>query len=128
MSVFKIDGVSYDVGVKSLKRDFQVLDSEDTGRNLGGDLLRDVIGTYYNYTVEIFRKRASNKDYNDLYEKISSPEEFHDIEVPYGDTIYSFKGYIASGSDELKKIQNGENIWGGLSFKMIAKSPKRRPL
>lgn len=127
MALFKIDGIEYNVLVKSLKRNFQVLDGENTGRNLNGDMKRDVIGTFYNYSVEIESRNLSSAQYDELYEAISSADDFHNLELPYGQNIYSFKGYISNGSDELIYVREGENKWGKLSFNMIAKSPKRRP-
>ena len=128
MSLFKVDGKSYNVAVKSLKRTFQVLDGENAGRNLNGEMIRDVIGTYYNYSVEIARKEASPEEYDSLYEVISSTDDFHTFEMPYGQSVYTFKGYVSNGSDELRRIENNKKIWGNLAFNMIAKVPKRRPL
>lgn len=124
--MFSIDGIEFDVGVSAFKRNFQVLDGENAGRSLDGDMVRDVIGAYYNYSVELDRRWLTEEQYDNLYEIISSPEEFHTIVVPYGQTTYTYQGYITNGSDELI-IRNNKKYWNKLSFNMIAKSPKRRP-
>lgn len=127
MSVFKIDGRTYDVFVNEIKRTFQVLDGSNTARNLEGEMYRDVIGTFYNYSISIDPKLLSEEEYDSLYEVISSPDSFHSIEMPYGQTVYSFQGYITSGSDKLSRVnKNKLNEWDGLQFNIIAKEPKRR--
>ena len=51
--VFKVDGVSYNVIVPEggLKRQGRVLDGESVGRMLSGRMMRDIVGTYYNYAI-----------------------------------------------------------------------------
>ena len=52
---FVLDGVSYKVTVPvgGLKRSFKILDGRNAGRVLSGDMERDVIGTFYNYELQI---------------------------------------------------------------------------
>lgn len=127
-AAFSIDGRKYPgIAVLSLKRTFSVLDGDNAGRVMTGDMVRDVIGTFYNYAVELDSTELSLAEYDDLYEILSSPADFHTFVMPYGQTIYSFLGYVANGTDELFSMENGRNKWGTLSFNMIAKSPKRRP-
>lgn len=127
MAVFSIDGKSYRVLVKSLKRTFQVLDGENTGRTNDGDMFRDVIGTFYNYAVEVDTKILAQGEYDELYEVISAPKAFHDFVMPYGQEVYSYQGYITTGGDTLERMDHNGKRWNGLSFNMVAKSPKRRP-
>lgn len=126
MTKITIDGMDFTAAVTKLQRSFSVLDSENTGRTLAGDMQRDVIGTYYNYTVDIDTSFLSRSEYDTLYEKLSSPDEFHTMVLPYGQTTYSFKAYVTSGKDELKRIDKNGNLWDGISVNFIAKSPKRR--
>ena len=53
--IVTVDGTSYDVRVPAggLKRSFQVLDGENAGRTLSGRMVRDIIGTFYNYELQI---------------------------------------------------------------------------
>ena len=53
MAVFKIDGNSYDVEIGSIKRKFSVLDGDKAGRAADGSMMRNIIGTYYNYSMQI---------------------------------------------------------------------------
>ena len=58
--LFTVDGVSYKVRVPAggLTRSFQVLDGKNAGRLLSGTMERDIIGTFYNYQLQIERGRA----------------------------------------------------------------------
>ena len=123
----KIDGIEFAKAIINIKRSFSVLDGENTGRVIVGDMERDVIGTYYNYSATVDSSFMTLEEYDALYETISSPDEFHTMEVPYGQGTYVYKAYITSGSDELVLSKNGKNFWNNLSFNFIAKSPKRRP-
>ena len=46
---FIIDGRAFtkdELGIKVIGRNVQVLDGSNAGRSLGGDMIRDVIGSY----------------------------------------------------------------------------------
>ena len=123
---FKIDGLVFDVTVKKFGRNFNVLDTKNTNRTLDGVMHRDVIGTYYNYSLELETSNLNYEQYNQLYEIISSPDESHDVSFPYANSFYNFKAYITNGSDEVVKITDDWILWGNLKFNIIAMSPKRR--
>lgn len=127
--VFMIDGKAYNVIVPAsgIKRTFQVLDSENTTRTTTGVMIRDIKGTYYNYTIQVLPKLGYESDYDDLYENVSSPEEFHLIKVPYGQEILEYDAYVTSGEDTLITINDGGAQWTGLSLQFVAKQPRRYP-
>lgn len=127
-SVFTLDGVEYpDIHVKSLKRSFSVLDGSNAGRTMDGAMQRDIIGTYYNYSLEIDSDESSPQEYDSLYEALSAPENDHQLIVPYGQSVLAFRAYVANGEDELTKHYRS-NTWGELSINFVAMSPQRRPL
>lgn len=122
-----MDGVEYpNIHVVSLKRSFQILDGENAGRVMTGEMDRDIIGTYYNYSCEIDASGADRQEYDDFYEAISAPKDSHEITVPYGQKSISFQAYVTNGEDNLITMY-AENEWGGLSFNFIAMAPQRRP-
>ena len=130
MSGISIDGVEYDrVHIVSLKRSFSVLDGPNTGRVQTGEMRRDIIGTYYNYTLKIEpdQSNASIAQYDALYEIISSPAESHIIKVPYGQGWKQFKAYVTSGADNLMLKTDDHSKWDGLEINFIAMSPERVP-
>lgn len=124
---FTVDGRAYNVSVPAggLKRSFQVLDGPNAGRLLSGDMERDIIGTYYNYTLQIETRKMSLGEYDELYETLSAPVNFHQITVPYGQSTLSFTAYVTDGEDSLTRIAGSNNYWTGLSIKFVAKAPQR---
>lgn len=128
MPIFTIDGMEFDVDVTELKRKFAVTDTDNSGRTMNGNMHRDIIGTYYNYTLSIEPKKTekSRKDYDTLYELLSAPVESRILVVPYAQSTLKFKAYITNGEDNLK-IRKSLNLWDGLSVNFIATEPQRRP-
>lgn len=126
MAVFKIDGSSYDVEIVSLKRKFSVLDGDKAGRAADGSMMRNIIGTYYNYSMQINTERLSRSDYDSLYEILSAPVDSHTVVLPYGRITLTQKMYVTGGEDDLR-IDNNGNIWDNLSIEFVAMTPKRKP-
>lgn len=120
----KIDGVSFDIPMVSLKRTADVLDKY-AKRTEDGDLKRKIIGVYFNYqlTVGIVNDGST---YTALWNKLTEPVEFHTIELPDANGTYSFVGYVSSVSDEYRKITTTSATFQGLTCKFTAKSPSRR--
>lgn len=127
--VFKIDGKSYDVMVPDggLQRTAAVLDGDNAGRSKSGRMIRDVIGTYYNYTLQIDTSRLNVAQYDALYEVLTSPADSHTIVMPYGQGTLTFEAYVSNVSDSVKLMANGKTLWGDLSVTFTAMGPKRIP-
>ena len=49
------------------------------------------------------------------------------VTVPYGQGTVTFEAYVSGVEDELKRMGDGFNRWGGLTVTFTAMSPKRRP-
>lgn len=123
-----VDGVTYNnLHVISLKRSFSVLDGPNAGRALDGVMIRDIIGTYYNYTLEIDPDMSDPAEYDSFYQIMSAPAASHTVIFPYGQTTLTFTAYVANGDDELATSYDGLNRWGGLSINFVAMAPQRRP-
>ena len=126
--VFSVDGVSYrNIHVSSLKRSFAVLDGENAGRTMDGAMQRDVIGTYYNYSLEIDPSNSDPAEYDALWEAISSPADSHTVSFPYGRDMLTFQAYVSNGEDHLWDFFRGTNRWEKLTVNFIAMDPERRP-
>lgn len=126
MALFSIDGEEFNIPLVSLKRESSVLDKYAT-RTEGGDLQREIIGVYYNYTLTFPNLNIDREEYDRLWQKVTEPVEFHNFIVPSSGGTFSFRGYITTGGDELKRSRDGKHYWGGLSIKLIAKAPARVP-
>lgn len=129
MSVFTLDGKAYNVFVPQggIKRSGQIVDGENSGRSLSGNMIRDVIGTYYNYSISVDVQQLSVSEYDALYDAITAPVDYHMLTVPYGQGTLTFKAYITSGDDVLETMADGMNRWGQLTMSFIAMAPQRRP-
>lgn len=129
MSVFTVDGVAYrSVNVLSLKRSFAVLDGPNAGRVMDGSTRRDIIGTYYNYSMELTSDYSDLTEYDALYEVLSAPVDSHTITVPYGQETLTFEAYVANGDDDLLHTRPTFNKWNNLTVNFVAMSPQRRPV
>lgn len=126
-SVLTLDGVAYpNIHVVSLKRSFSVLDGDNAGRVMTGAMVRDIIGTYYNYSVEIDPVGTDPGEYDLFYESISAPVDSHALVVPYAQGTLEFEAYVSNGEDQLLSMYE-VNEWGNLTFNFIAMEPKRTP-
>lgn len=124
--LFTIDGRAYNVAVVSLKRKAAILDGENAGRTMSGIMMRDIIGTYYNYDLTLGTSLLSPSDYDALYEILTAPVDSHMITMPYGQETKTFRAYISNANDALIKM-NRNNMWSSLTVTFTAMEPARRP-
>ena len=123
----KIDEMYFDIPMVSIKRTADFLDKY-AERSEDGDLQRELIGVYYNYTLTVGTSSDfGDTDYGEFWNKMTEPVEFHDISIPTKNGYYTFRGYISSVSDEYKKILDNEAEFTGFTCKFTAKGPARRP-
>ena len=128
-SILSLDGKEYpNLHVVSLKRSFSVLDGDNVGRVMTGAMTRDIIGTCYNYSLEIDPVSSDPEEYDDFYESISAPVDSHVLTVPYAQGTMTFDAYVANGDDELAGSYDGRNDWGNLTINFVAMKPKRTPV
>jgi hypothetical protein len=120
-----IDGKFFSVPLVSVKRSFDFLDKY-AERTEDGDLKRELIGVYANYTMN-FGVIDDDDLYESLVDKLTEPVEFHDFVLPSIRKSYSFRGYVSSLSDEMLKIEDNTVKFKGLTCKYIAKKPFRTP-
>ena len=126
--VFTVDGVEYpNVNVISLERTFAVMDGENAGRTMDGAMRRDIIGTYYNYNMQLTSDYSDLSEYDKLYEVLSAPVDSHTIMVPYGQETLTFEAYVANGNDSLLHKRPTFNKWNDLTINFVAMKPQRRP-
>ena len=92
-----------------------------------GDYFRDIIGTYYDYEMEVEPDPSAPEDYDAFYEMISAPVESHSVVVPYGQGTMTYDAMVSTGDDTKRDKINGVTRWTGLKVKFSAKKPQRRP-
>jgi hypothetical protein len=121
-----IDSITYNIPVISIKRSAEFLDKY-AKRTEDGALHRELIGVYYNYSLQ-FGRTTSTTEYAALWEKVTEPVEFHSVIVPDGDgTPLEFTAYFAGVSDELHKETDAQTFWKSLTVNFIAEKPARIP-
>lgn len=119
----KIDGVEYKIAITKLQRKADILD-KFAGRSEDGVLWREVIGTFYNYTLKIGVINDPEL-YNTLFEVLSDPVESHEVELPHDHV--KFDGYFSSVQDEVHKVLSTGATYRGLSCKLTAMKPRKTP-
>ena len=119
----KIDGKIYNIKVKvGIKRSADFLDKY-ANRTDDGDLKRELIGVYFNYSNINFEKQKDSNysEYNRLYNKLTEAEEFHDIEI----AGFTFRAYFSNVSDEMYLYKDGKAYFRNLTVNFTAKKPAR---
>lgn len=124
---FLLDGVAYNVYVSKLTRKFSVQDTSKTGRTQSGDMYRDVIGTFYNYSMTVEQRGSDAASLDAFWEAISQPVDSHVCVFPYGQTTLTQRMYITSGEQDLVCRTPERTDWGILNVSFIAMSPKVVP-
>lgn len=116
-----IDGITYDVPVLEMTRNAEFLDKY-AERTEDGTLQRELIGVYFNYTIQ-FGRTSDTAEYAALWQKLTEASEFHEVTVPDESGDYTFTAYFSSVSDKVRKIQGATNFWKDLTVRFIARVP-----
>lgn len=127
MTVFKMDGIPYNVNVMSLERKFSVMDTDKSGRTQDGKMYRDVLGTFFNYSMTVREKDGDAKALEDFWTAICKPQVSHNCEFPYGQTTLRQQMYVTSGDQSLKRMEPARNHWGEIKVNFIAMAPEVVP-
>lgn len=127
-NLLTIDGKKFEVLITKLSRNASIADRYDR-RVYSGDLERDVIGTYVNYTLEFAYCDEPDK-YDILWHKLCEPVKFHTLILP-SNTGYtgSFQAYINNVRDTIEyskptsSATKGDRIFRNLSCDFVARLP-----
>lgn len=127
-NIVKIDDRYFNIVIPQggLQRSFSVVDTDNSGRGVNGNMIRDIVGTYYNYGIAFDTRLLDVSEYDALYEILSAPVDSHSIIVPYGQKTLAFDAYVTNGSDSLLRVDSAGNHWKGLSINFTAMNPQRR--
>lgn len=127
MQVFLMDGIAYNVRVSKLTRKFSVQDTDRTGRTQDGEMYRDIVGTFYNYSMTVEQMGNDTESFDNFWEVISQPVESHVCVFPYNQTIMTQRMYITSGEQSILSQKPMLTQWGEMEISFIAMSPKVVP-
>lgn len=125
--VFEVDGRNYKVRVKKLKRSGIVTDGKNAGRlDVSLEMDREILGTFYNYTLDIDADLLSLEEYDELYETLTDPDmPSHLVKMPYGQGYLTFRAYITQVDDELAMMGEDFRLWKNASIQFTAMKPQR---
>lgn len=125
IEVFRMDGISYNVSVTALNRKFSVMDTDKSGRTQDGRMYRDIIGTFYNYTMTVSERNGDAAALESFWAAISDPTRVsHICTFPYGQRTLTQEMYVTSGDQPLERMDKDGNHWGELSVNFIAMNPE----
>ncbi len=127
ITVFLMDGVAYHVDVLALTRKFSVMDTDQSGRTQDGQMYRDVIGTFYNYTMTVGVRDGDRESLDAFWEAISSPQSSHVCQFPYGQKTLTQRMYVTGGEQGLQLMKDGKNHWDVITVNFIAMGPEVTP-
>lgn len=122
--MIQIDNNTYSVGIiKITRKASQKIESLGTTMDLRKHY--DIKGTYYDYEVELATNRMNVADYDSLYEVLTTPQEYHTVILPYGQTTLTFEARVSVASDSLISSFSNFKKWGTLKVTFEALSPQK---
>lgn len=124
-----MDGTIYRLRVRfeTLGRSFRIEDGDNAGTMLSGRYQRDIVGTYYDYTMQVEPDPRYPGDYDAFFDAISAPVDSHSITVPYGQGTITYDAMVTSGADVYRGKVAGVERWSGLQVQFTAQAPQKEP-
>ena len=121
---FLMDGISYNVQVMSLKRSFEIKEAIAAKYTQSGDIYRDLVGTYYNYTITVRERNGDREALDAFWDAISKAVISHECVFPYNQATLSQKMYIKTGTQDIGRLYEDGANWKDITVQFIAKEPK----
>lgn len=123
-SIFKIDGVAYDVIVTAITESFSILYSGNTGRTIaqGAPMTLDPLGTFISHNVTVRRKLGQEKEFDALYDYLLIPHRVGiNVEIVHNQDVIKYKAYVSTGQRSVKKVDIAKNkvYWGDLKLNIV---------
>nr|DAF55877.1 MAG TPA: hypothetical protein [Myoviridae sp. ctKPn8] len=118
-----IDGNQYNIGVYAgIKETADFLDNY-ANRTEDGDLKRDLIGVYFNFTDIKFEPQTERNydEFERLWNKLTEPEEFHTVKI----ANFEFKAYFNNVSRVINDFRGGKAYKKDMTVNFTAKKPAR---
>ena len=122
--MIRIDDDVFNVGIVSVTRKASQK-KELIGTTLDLRKHYDVEGTYYDYEVTFNVKGMNSNEYSRLYEKLTTPVEYYEVEMPYNQTTITFKANLSVGSDTLIYNYKNAKKWSSLKVIFEALEPQK---
>ena len=127
--MLKIDGKDFsDVAIiDSMSEVFELVEDESAAVMQDGSTKYFISGTKYSHSVNIMRNAdAPLARWDEFYELISSPVDYHEIEIDHEQSTISYRAHIVSGERQLLRVLGCRKVWSDLSLNFIPELPQRR--
>lgn len=118
-----IDGKKYNIEVYvGIKENADFLDKY-ANRTQDGDLKRELIGVYFNYSDITFEPQTDSNynEFEKLWNKLTEPEEFHTVKI----ANFTFRAYFNSVSREIYMFKDNKAYKKNMTVSFTAKKPAR---
>lgn len=127
--LIQIDGRYYNAAITSLKRTHNITDGENAGRTMPplAEMIRDIIGTFVEYTAVFEVKSGDVAEYDDLVATLSQPVDYIPVVMPYGQRTLAFDAYVSKVEDELISNIGGIRRWGNCTVTFTPMRAQIRP-
>lgn len=115
---------SYDVLVTEITENFNILYSENTGRNtgIGAPMTLDPLGTFYGHKITFRRKKENTAEYDELFMVLSRPRyDGIEVDIAHNQETLHYRAYVSQGERTLKRIdeKNQKIYWDEFSVNFI---------
>ena len=124
MDYVKIGGKTYDVIVVGIERNFEILQSQNSGQTLasGARETLDPLGTRIGHKIIFKRKKGHEKEFDDLWDFVIQPR--YDgvwVDIVYNQGTLNYEAKFISGNQPLKKIDpvTKTGYWGELGLDIV---------
>lgn len=119
---------AYDVPIEKITATPSVLDGKNVGRVMSGRMIRDIIGTYVNYKVVIFRGNDQTK-FDELVAWLlrHSVDDSIMARLAWGQNHIEAEMYYTIGDIELEDATDDVNKWKGCTISFIMMQPYITP-
>jgi len=118
--MIKIKNQEFDVGIKAIERE-AVWVEDYNATAIDNSNIRSVAGIRYVYTITLDMKLLSPEQYAVLYDTLTSPDDYTQMEFPYNQGTITGEFSISNAKDSLSKVINGVNYWTGLQIKATSR-------
>ncbi len=124
-----IDGIDFsDLLIEyDIEEAFELVEGEASVRTQSGRDWYDIFGTRYMHTLSILRNDSvSPEKWDEFYRIISSPVDFHTVEVDHEQGSITYDAHIYKGARKLLRVTGGKKIWSDMTITLKAAEPQRR--
>lgn len=112
--MIKIDNIEYRANwLDDFTREFEIINGDNSGRLQGTkEMYLEYVGTFFNFSGTIRQTRdCTPEEWDELLMVLANPINDHTVTVPFNQGTMTWRFYISSGEQELKRITDDGNRW-----------------